>query len=214
MYISLPEVRAVVWQCSPACVLIHQTTRSKPECAGSWQVPYNNGSRSKGRSSPEMLPLRPWHSDRLRHVPLSPLVPVHSELGKVTTWNKLKHKVSSSLHHVISIRIINLLEESFSSRFIVNFVTFLIWEHRYIWQNCLKAWRQNYNCDRNVLFSFPHPELYWTDPFLPGRGLQPCDRSLVPCHHPDICLQIAKSDRRFIQDAIATQLRRNAGYKL
>ena len=71
-----------------------------------------------------MLPLRPWHSDRLRHVPLSPLVPVHSELGKVTTWNKLKHKASSSLHHVI--RIINLLDESFSSRFIVNFVTFLI----------------------------------------------------------------------------------------
>ena len=51
-----------------------------------------------------MLPLRPWHSDRLRHVPLSPLVPVHSELGKVTTWNKLKIQgvVTSLLHHVIS----------------------------------------------------------------------------------------------------------------
>lgn len=67
-------------------------------------MPLNNGSRCKGRSSPEMLPLRPWHSDRLRHVPLSPLVPVHSELGKVTTWNKLKIQgvVTSLLHHVIS----------------------------------------------------------------------------------------------------------------
>lgn len=38
---------------------------------------------------------------------------------------------------------------------------------------------------------------------LNGTELIPfsLDRSLVPCHHPDICLQLAKSDTRLIQDA-------------
>ena len=45
--------------------------------------------------SPEMEPLLPWHSARLRQVPESPLFPVHSELGKVTTWNKLQTHVLS-----------------------------------------------------------------------------------------------------------------------
>ena len=59
----------------------------------------NSGSRF----SPDVLPpLLPWHSDRLRQVPLSPLVPVHSELGKLTTWNKLKHTTLPYLHHMSS----------------------------------------------------------------------------------------------------------------
>ena len=37
-----------------------------------------------------MAPPRPWHSDLDTQVPVAPVEAVHSLLGKVTIWNKLK----------------------------------------------------------------------------------------------------------------------------